>query len=72
MYIYRTVPQRGDLCTEDILNNFYKSSKYDLDSRGVGFRVPVGTRFFSSPRRPDQFWGPPSLLSNGYRGLYPL
>jgi hypothetical protein len=28
-------------------------------------RVPLGTRIFSSPRRPDRFWGPPSLLSNG-------
>jgi hypothetical protein len=30
-----------------------------------GVQVPVGARFFSSPRHPDQFWGPPSLLSNG-------
>jgi hypothetical protein len=22
---------------------------------------------FTSPRRPDKFWNPPSLLSNGYR-----
>jgi hypothetical protein len=22
-------------------------------------------------RRPDRFWGPPSLLSNGYRGHFP-
>jgi hypothetical protein len=29
--------------------------------------VPSSARFFSSPQRPDQFWGPPSLLSNGYR-----
>jgi hypothetical protein len=29
-------------------------------------RVPVRARIFSSPRRPDWFWGPPSLLSNGY------
>jgi hypothetical protein len=34
--------------------------------------VPVGTKnFFSSPRRPDRFWAPPSLLSNGYRKLFP-
>jgi hypothetical protein len=39
-----------------------------LDDRGVGVRVPIGSRIFSSPRRPDRFWGPPSLLSNGYRG----
>jgi hypothetical protein len=25
--------------------------------------------FFTSPRRPDRLWGPPSLLSNGYLGL---
>jgi len=25
---------------------------------------------FSSPRRPDRLWDPPSLLSNGYRGSY--
>jgi hypothetical protein len=43
---------------------------YGLDDRGVGVRVPVGLRIFS-PRRPDRLWGPPSLLSKGYRGLIP-
>jgi hypothetical protein len=43
---------------------------YGLDDRGVGVRVPVGSRIFSSPRRPDRLWGPPSL-SNGYQGLLP-
>jgi hypothetical protein len=42
---------------------------YALDSRGVGVRVPVVARF-SSPRRPDRLWGPPSLLSNGYRRIF--
>jgi hypothetical protein len=42
---------------------------YGLDDRGVGFRVPVGSRIFSSPRYPDRLWGPPSLLSNGFLGL---
>jgi hypothetical protein len=42
---------------------------YRPDGRGVGVRVPVRVRFFSSPRHPDRFWGPPSILSNGYRGL---
>jgi hypothetical protein len=37
---------------------------YGLDSRGVGVRILVGTRVFSSSRSPDWFWGPPSLLSS--------
>jgi hypothetical protein len=28
-----------------------------------------GKIFFSTPQRPDPLWGPPSLLSNGYRGV---
>jgi hypothetical protein len=38
---------------------------YGLDDRGIGVRVPVGSRIFFSPRRPDQLWGPSSLLSKG-------
>jgi hypothetical protein len=41
---------------------------YRMDDRGVGVRVPLGPRIFSSPRCPDRLWGPPNLLSNGYRG----
>jgi hypothetical protein len=26
---------------------------YGLDGRGVGVRIPLGSRIFSSPRRPD-------------------
>jgi hypothetical protein len=40
---------------------------YGLDCRGVGVRVPVG-EMFSSPRRPERFWGLPSVLSSGNRG----
>jgi hypothetical protein len=32
----------------------------ELDDRWVGVRVPVGSRIFSSPRRPDRLWGPPN------------
>jgi hypothetical protein len=42
-----------------------------VDDRGVGVRFPVGSRIFSSPRRPDRLWCPRSLLSSGYRGLFP-
>jgi len=31
-----------------------------------------GWEFFSSPWHPDQIWGPPSLLSNGYQGIFHL
>jgi hypothetical protein len=38
------------------------ATAHGLDGRGVGVRVPVEARFFSSPRRRDRFWGLPSLL----------
>jgi hypothetical protein len=39
-----------------------------LDDQGVGVWVPIGSRIFSSPRRPGRLWGPLNLLSNGYGG----
>jgi hypothetical protein len=44
------------------------ATRYGLNDRNVGVRVPAGSKMFSSPQRPDRLWGPPSLLSNGYRG----
>jgi hypothetical protein len=46
------------------------ATAYGLDDGGVGVRVPVGLRIFSSPRCSDRLGGPPSLPSNGYRGLF--
>ena len=38
---------------------------------GPGFRAPVKARDFSSPKSPYRFWGPASLLFNGYRLSFP-
>jgi hypothetical protein len=51
------------------------ATDYGLDDRGVGVRVPVGSRIFSSPPRPDRLWGPtqppikwvPGALSPGVK-----
>jgi hypothetical protein len=37
-----------------------------LDDQGVGVRIPVGSRIFSTPSYPDWLWRPPSLLFDGY------
>jgi hypothetical protein len=44
---------------------------YGLEDRGVGVWVPVGSRIFSSPRRPEWLWGPPNLLPMGIVGSFP-
>jgi hypothetical protein len=41
---------------------------YGLDDEGVGVRVPMGARIFTSPYRPDRLSCPPCLLSKAYRG----
>jgi hypothetical protein len=48
------------LCGESRDSAVGVAAGYTLDDRGVGVRVPVGARFFSSPRRPDRLWGPPN------------
>jgi hypothetical protein len=54
---------------ESLDNSVSIATGYGLDGRRVSVRVPLGSAIFSSPRRPDRLWGPPSLFSNGYRGL---
>jgi hypothetical protein len=43
------------------------------DSNGLAARgsVPCSVRFFYCAQRADPLWGRPSLLSDGYRGLFP-
>jgi hypothetical protein len=31
--------------------------RMEIDGRGVGVRVPVGLKMFSSLQRPDRLWG---------------
>jgi hypothetical protein len=45
---------------------------YRVDDRGVGFRVPVGARIFTSLSRPNGYWGPLSFLSMGTGGSKPV
>jgi hypothetical protein len=59
------------LHNEYIHNGSRDSAVGIATGRGVGARVPIGARNFTSSRRPDRLWGPPSLLSNGYGGLFP-
>jgi hypothetical protein len=50
---------------------FGKPSGYGLDDRGVGVRVPMGEMLFTTQCCPNRLWDPPSLLSHGYRVLFP-
>ena len=42
-----------------------------LRSGRPGIRIPVGETFFSSPKRTDRLWGPPTVVFNGYQGSFP-
>jgi hypothetical protein len=44
---------------------FCITTGYGLDDRGVGVRVPVGSRIFYSSCVPDRFWGSPNLIEKG-------
>jgi hypothetical protein len=57
------------------LRTFYNCIKqgivivYGLQNRGNVFRFR-GKIIFSMPKRPDRYWGPPSLLPNRHRGFF--
>jgi hypothetical protein len=44
---------------------------YRLDGQGVGVRVPVGARIFTSPCRPDRLWVHPTSYPMGTKGSFP-
>jgi hypothetical protein len=64
---FRLTPPMCVACSDELL---FQDSAVGI-ATGYGLEVLVGSRIFSSPRRPDRSWGQFSLLSNGYRGLFP-
>jgi hypothetical protein len=55
--------KRGTRVAQSVYRLFYK-----LNGRGS---FPGDGIFFLSQPHPDRLWGPPSLVSNGYRGFLP-
>jgi hypothetical protein len=56
------------------LSPFFFKFYYGLNDQGSRVRFLGGGgswEFYSSPPRPERLWGPSSLLSNGYQGLFP-
>jgi hypothetical protein len=57
------------LCTNIIRNTDFQEPVFEL--KILCEYLQINKRFFCTPERPDQLWGPSSLLSNGYRWLFP-
>jgi hypothetical protein len=51
-------------------NSIGVATGYRLDDGGVAIIVPVGPRIFANLYSSDRLRDAPSLLSNGYRGLF--
>jgi hypothetical protein len=80
--IHMTLPFAGNLI--EVNMSLLPSSFYLLNSQDSsvvqrwatgwmigGLNSGGGWEFFSSPRRPNRLWSPPSLLSNGYQWFFP-
>jgi hypothetical protein len=75
----RNQPCQGGVGVQDIkdctCSVICTATGYLPDDRGVGFRVPLGSRIFTSPRRPDRLSGPtqppnqcvPRAISSGVK-----
>jgi len=53
------------------IHNGYVFNATGIRAGRPGFYSRQDHWFFSSPSRPDRLWGPPSLIFNGYQGLFP-
>jgi hypothetical protein len=67
LYIYWYIIFNAPLIGNKSHGSAVGTSGCILDGRRTGVRVPVGQRLFTSPYR---FWGPPRLLSEGYKGSF--
>jgi hypothetical protein len=61
--------KQHDIHVQELGGSVSMMSDYRLDDRGSIFGTDKG--FFFYTLRPDRLWGPPNLLSSGYRESFP-
>jgi len=66
-----TYTNHKDLTYSQAKSSSLSSTRRRAGRLGFDSRQEQGRDFSSSPPRPDRFWSPPSLLSNGYGGIFP-